>query len=343
MIEITETAEENISLPNGKTLVRWDFPKGFGKGTSASPGGSMNVSNVLLMVHGGTVPSWQFDAIVPEILGGDEALKDYGVLRLDLYGHGRSARPDVRYDLNLFVEQVLGVIDLCCGEKCENLVALGHSMGAAVLARAASRDTKKRFRRVVLVAPMLDYKYAHPHSHLLSLPFIGETLMKTAIVPKLKQRRRKRSIAIGRPELGQRFADEVELQHHDNDLTFSDAMLRMFRDGALGDQSGAYRELAEYLSRQRSLLHSDGSTKAADAVWPRVHVIWGSSDVVVTEKQIRHILHLLSGNTALNEGNCTNGVTYQKMKGMEHNLMLSHPRVSAGEIVRFLKRPLDKD
>ena len=159
--------------------------------------------------------------------------------------------------------------------------------------------------------------------------------MRNAVLPKLKQRRRDRTSAVGCPELGQRFADEVEIRHHDNDLTFSDAVLRMFRDGALGGQSDAYKELAEYLSHQRS--HGCDEDEARGRL--RVHVMWGSSDVVVTEKQIHHILHLLSGKAKSTEDLDAKGITYKKMQGMEHNLMLSHPRISADEIVQFLNRP----
>lgn len=97
--------EEFISLPHGKTFIRWDSVGG-----NTNNDGVVSSSStlpILLMIHGGTVPSWQFDGVLPELLNNDE-LKGYRILRLDLYGHGQSAGPgDVKYNLDLFVTQVL--------------------------------------------------------------------------------------------------------------------------------------------------------------------------------------------------------------------------------------------
>jgi len=171
------------------------------------------------------------------------------VLRIDLYGHGRSARPDVEYNLDLFVSQVIDVIEDCC-IGCQHIIGIGHSMGSAVLAKVVSMK-RDIFRCLVLVAPMLDYKSLNPHSRLLSLPVVGEALMRNSIVPTLTKRRMMRYSAIGMPELGDRFAMEIQTKHRpssvslDCDISFSDMLLRMFRHGAVGNQCDAYQRLAE--------------------------------------------------------------------------------------------------
>ena len=323
--------EEYKSLPLGKTFIRWDNVQKPPEDSASSP--------VLLLIHGATVPSWQFDAIVPELID-NTALTQYRVLRIDLYGHGQSARPDVEYNLDLFVSQVIDVIEHCC-IGCQHIIGIGHSMGSAVLAKVVSMK-RDIFRCLVLVAPMLDYKSLNPHSRLLSLPVVGEALMRNSIVPTLMKRRMLRYSAIGMPELGDRFAMEIQTKHCpsadilDSDISFSDMLLRMFRHGAVGNQYDAYQRLAEEIvSIENKNAH--GLLK--------VHVMWGEHDNVANERQITKILCRLGGiecidvdETQMKTCLQTNGVTYKKLKGLEHNLLLSHPKLCANEIIMFLNR-----
>ncbi|KAL3785283.1 hypothetical protein ACHAW5_008297 [Stephanodiscus triporus] len=327
--------EEFISLPLGKTFIRWD-------NILKSPENS--ASPVLLLIHGATVPSWQFDAIVPELIH-TTTLEQYRVLRIDLYGHGRSARPDVKYNLDLFVSQVIDVIEHCC-IGCQHIIGLGHSMGSAVLAKVVSIK-RGIFRSLILVAPMLDYKSLNPHTRLLSLPVVGEALMRNSIVPTLIKRRMTRYGAIGMPELGDRFAMEIQTKHCqssnlDSEISFSDMLLRMFRHGAVGNQYDAYQRLAEYKNERLASIKKDGNN-ANESL--KVHVMWGEHDNVANESQITCILRRLGSiecadvdETHIKSCLEKSGVTYKKLEGLEHNLLLSHPKECADEISFFLNR-----
>ena len=316
--------EEYTSLSHGKTFIRWDNVQ--------TPPQSNNCP-ILLFIHGATVPSWQFDEIVPELLRHTE-LQHYRVLRLDLWGHGRSARPDAEYNLDLFVAQVIDVIDRCC-TGCKHIIGIGHSMGAAILSKVVSMK-QENFRYLILVAPMLDYKSLNPHSRLLSLPVFGEILMRNSIVPALKRRRAEKYSAIGLPELGDQFASEI--QERDGELSFSDMLLRMFRHGAVGDQSSAYDGLAE----SRNTVKGNGND---GKLFLNIHVMWGELDAVANEQQILRILRRLGDIADVNETQMRGsleksgaGVSYKKFDGFEHDLLLSHPKECAEEIVMFLKR-----
>lgn len=323
----SSTIEEYISLPLGKTFIRWDNVER----TSEHSNQLSSSRPVLLLLHGATVPSWQFDALKPELIRSN-TLKHYRVLSIDLYGHGRSARPDTKYNLDLFAAQVIDVIDQCC-IGCPRIVGLGHSMGAAVLAQVVSIK-QQIFRRLILVAPMLDYKSLNPLSRLLSVPVVGEALMQNSIVPTLKKRRMTRYNAIGMPELGDRFINEIESR--DNEISFSEMLLRMFRHGAVGDQTAVYQRLVDTVS-----IGSSGSTKSL-----KIHVMWGSEDNVANEKQIIQILCQLGkvegsaklmdepGRAQLEQ----NGVTFNKLEGLEHNLLLSHPKICADDMLMFLNK-----
>ena len=447
-----QTIEEYISLPLGKTFLRWDIPQTCTSSEStATPEASayaMSPSSLptLLMLHGATVPHWQFDALVPQLVErmscDDDAsittpdhkndsisgpfFPPHKILRIDLYGHGKSARPShVAYNLDLFVDQVQRVLRKLRllpgdddGENPKRIIppaiGLGHSMGSAILAKVAacSIDGDARsslFRKILLVAPMLDYVALCPHARLLGIPVVGEALMNCVVVPKLKERRRKRYGACGREDLAERFVREVEgggknegdgnrcgqgRGGEEKELSFQEMLLRMFRHGAVGDQSEAYNNLGEALRRlrwrhestrkeeKRATEEDDRGVEcvvgAAGVITQdtsdrnnsvEVHVLWGSHDTVANENQIVSILGMLEGRRRVKDGQRNHhhrhrqgdhlrdyqhlksvaeltewdrsylekecGVTYSRLEGLEHNLLLSHPEVCADFMVRF--------
>ena len=51
-------------------------------------------TGTIVLVHGATVPHWEFDRLVPHLRAAG-----LRVVRFDLYGHGLSDRPAVEYRL----------------------------------------------------------------------------------------------------------------------------------------------------------------------------------------------------------------------------------------------------
>ena len=49
----------------------------------------------ILLVHGATVPAWEFDRLIPHLRAAG-----WRTIRFDLFGHGLSDRPAVRYDFS---------------------------------------------------------------------------------------------------------------------------------------------------------------------------------------------------------------------------------------------------
>jgi pimeloyl-ACP methyl ester carboxylesterase len=76
--------------------------------------------------------------------------KNFAVLRFDLYGRGRSARPDVTYDPELFAGQLHELVATLQLPAQFHIVA--SSMGAIVAATFASRHPNA-VDRIVLVSP----------------------------------------------------------------------------------------------------------------------------------------------------------------------------------------------
>jgi len=205
-----------VELGDGVTHYRLEGP------TDALP---------LILVHGATVPLWEFDFLVPELVRAG-----FRTLRFDLYGHGLSDRPAIDYTLDLFVRQTLELLEAV--EFPRPAAILGHSFGAAVASAVAARQPGW-IDRLVLVAPMLDFNATSAWSRLFKLPAAGEVVMDLFGVRALVRRRRARYARIGRPELTALFIEQASF------AGFGRALLSMIRTDTLGDQASRYAAVRE--------------------------------------------------------------------------------------------------
>jgi pimeloyl-ACP methyl ester carboxylesterase len=207
---------ECVELSDGVTHYRLEGP------ADATP---------LILVHGATVPLWEFDFLVPELVRAG-----FRTLRYDFYGHGLSDRPAVDYTLELFVRQTLELLETV--DFPRPAAILGHSLGAAVASAVTARQPTW-IDRLVLVAPMLDYNATSAWSRLFRLPAAGELVMSLFGVRALVRRRRQRYALIGRPELVDLFVEQVSF------AGFGRALLSMIRAETLGNQAPRYAALRE--------------------------------------------------------------------------------------------------
>ena len=183
----------------------------------------------IVLVHGATVPAWEFDALVPPLLRAG-----FQTLRFDLYGHGASDRPPGAYIFERFTRQVIEIIEST--DFPRPALLLGHSFGAALVAAVAVARPDLA-ARLVLVAPMLDFNSTSGWSRVFRYPGIGEFAMHFIGIPALIRRRRRRYAAIGQAHLTPRFIEQVSY------AGFGRGLLSMFRTAALGDQSVRYSAL----------------------------------------------------------------------------------------------------
>jgi pimeloyl-ACP methyl ester carboxylesterase len=213
----------------------------------------------LVLVHGATVPSWEFDFLIPPLLDAG-----FQTLRFDLYGHGASDRLSGAYTFDRFARQVVEVIEASRFARPATL--LGHSFGAALVAAVATRHPEL-VSRLVLVAPMLNFSSTSRWARLFSVPAVGEIAMRWIGTPALIRRRRRRYAAIGKAHLTARFVEQLA------GGGFGRALVSMFRHGALGDQSAHYSALRN-LDRP-------------------VMVVTGTRDAIIPPDHIAHIRSLL--------------------------------------------------
>ncbi len=183
----------------------------------------------MLLVHGATVPHWEFDRLVPHLRAAG-----WRVVRFDFFGHGLSDRPAVRYNFELFLGQALEVVQALRAPP--RLTILGHSFGAAIAAAIAQKRPEV-VERLVLVAPLLDFMAGAFWPGAFALPGIGRPLMRWIGLPALERRRERRYAAIGAEHLTRRFVAEARAPG------YAEALASMFANRTLGDQRERYRRL----------------------------------------------------------------------------------------------------
>lgn len=214
-----------VELSDGSTHFRWDGPE------NGEP---------MLLIHGATVPMWQFNRIVPYFNAAN-----YRTLRFDLFGHGRSDCPPTAYTLEFLVKQVFELLE--SQSVREPLHVLGHSLGAAIATRLTTLAPEK-VASLTLVAPMLDFTAVNKQSGLLQYPLLGEMLMRFYITPMLIRRRRRRYKPIAAEELAELFNEQVRRSG------FRHALLSLFRCGTLASQHATYQALRQLRLSQPMLI-----------------------------------------------------------------------------------------
>jgi len=219
----------------------------------------------LVLVHGATVPLWEFDFLVPELLRAG-----FQTLRFDLYGHGLSDRPAVDYTLDLFVAQTLEL--LAAVAFPQPAAILGHSLGAAIAAAVAAR-APDAVGEIVLVAPLLNFNARSKWARAFKRRGTGDLLMRFFGVPALVRRRRARYARIGRPRLTELFVEQASFDG------FGRALLSMIRAETLGEQGARYAAL-------RALAH-------------KVLVISGGADAVIPADDVARVRALVGPHSRL--------------------------------------------
>ena len=106
----------------------------------------------------------------------------YRVLRMDLYGRGFSDRPQLPYTIDLFTEQLSSLLARLELDVPFHLIGL--SMGGPISTRFAHQNAQQ-IKSLTLLAPLVETPDS-AQLKLLSVPYLGEYLATTVMIPKLK-------------------------------------------------------------------------------------------------------------------------------------------------------------
>jgi pimeloyl-ACP methyl ester carboxylesterase len=123
----------------------------------------------VVLVHGFSVPSFIFDPTFEFLVK-----SGFRVLRYDLIGRGFSDKPNLRYDIHLFVKQLKDLLDALGMQKVD---LVGLSMGGPVTA-AFIEKYPRYVRKHVLIDPSGTRRVELPPLlKLVKVPIFGDLLI----------------------------------------------------------------------------------------------------------------------------------------------------------------------
>jgi pimeloyl-ACP methyl ester carboxylesterase len=216
----------------------------------------------VILVHGFSAPYFIWDPTFSALAAGGR-----NPLRYDLFGRGFSDRPRVDYDLELFLAQLVELLDVL---DVNEVSLIGLSMGGAIAAAFTVRHPS-RVCKLVLIDPAGVRSLPSRRIYQIAvLPGVGEMLM--ALVGSNRWMRRAASSFF---ESGhdRRFQSEYRKQMELRG--FKRAILSTLRQHMLDPMVDVYRELGR-LSVPTML-------------------IWGEEDRMVPLEHSRDLLRLVPG------------------------------------------------
>lgn len=258
------------SLSDGVTHYKFDGPEN---------------GNLVILVHGGTVPQWAWDEQI-------EALSKAGfrVLSYDKYGRGYSDRPDLVYNQELYQRQLLELIEKLNISKPFDLI--GASLGGGTAINFVSRYPDK-IKKLILIAPVInDYKVPSA----FQLPVIGEILARFIGIEILIERFN--SLYEGSPRLNHYSKLYKEQTTYKG---FQRSLLSMLRNDALGNYNNAYDIVGK---QKREIL-----------------LVWGTNDTEITEEMIKDVRSFIPDITFMPVENTGHGILFQESDKVNQSII----------------------
>ena len=121
---------------------------------------------LIVLVHGGTIPSWTWDKQIKDLTD-----SGYKVLVYDKYGRGYSDRPKIKYNQELYKRQLLELVNKL-GFKEFDL--MGLSVGGGTVVNFTAQYPSK-VRKLILISPLIkDFKLPKT----FQIPVIGEFIAR---------------------------------------------------------------------------------------------------------------------------------------------------------------------
>lgn len=240
----------------------------------------------VVLIHGGTIPLFAWDSQMPAL---HEA--GYRVLRYDQLGRGYSDRPRADYDRALYqrqLEELLSALDI---DGPVDMV--GVSFGAAVAATftAAHRD---RVRKLVLIAPVVDYAEGRALFGLAKVPLLSEWYARVFALRGAVARANGFFAQAGAdPSYAERFDEQTRFEG------FEQALLSMSRTDALT----SYRDTYAALGEQPKLL------------------IWGAQDTEIPREHVDFIVKSASNVSFIEVEGAGHGVTVERADEVNRHLV----------------------
>jgi pimeloyl-ACP methyl ester carboxylesterase len=221
--------------------------------------------NIVVLVHGLSTPKFVWDGNVDEL-----AAAGFRVLVFDHLGRGFSDRPKVIYDRDLYVRELLGLLDALGVNKPVSLV--GYSMGGGNVVSFAAQYPK-RVRQLVLIAPAGFVPEYSGLASLVLIPGLGDWLMtmlgKDAMLESIQK-----EVKEGRamPNMVEKFEEQFKYSG------YLPSILSTMRHYPMNDLSEDYKKVGAsgiptvaIWGTNDSMVPFDGSNKVKNAI-PHVKI-----------------------------------------------------------------------
>ena len=162
--ETKELNEETRITASGSFI---QLPDGI---THYEPGGNESGA-VVVLVHGFSVPYFIYDPTFDFL-----TKSGFRVLRYDLFGRGFSDRPRARYNIDLFVKQLVDLLDALRISRPVNLIGL--SMGGPITATFTARHAE-RVKALTLIDPAGARSITMtPLLGVMKMPFVADAIVR---------------------------------------------------------------------------------------------------------------------------------------------------------------------
>lgn len=240
----------------------------------------------VVLVHGGTIPLFAWDSQM-------SALREagYRVLRYDQLGRGYSDRPRADYDRALYqrqLEDLLSALDIDAPVD-----VVGVSFGAAVAATFTAAHPE-RVRKLILIAPVVDYAEGRALFGLAKVPVLSEWYARVFAVRGAVARANGFFTQAGAdPSYAERFDEQTRF------AGFEQALLSMSRTDALT----SYRDTYAALGEQPKLL------------------IWGAEDTEIPREHVELIVKNASDVSFVEVEGAGHGVTVERAGDVNRQLV----------------------
>ena len=233
-------------------------------------------AKVVVLVHGATVPMWNWDQQVQALTAAG-----FRVLRYEAFGRGYSDRPEVTYDQDLYRRQLRELADRL--DLSEPFDLIGLSLGGGTAVNFTARHPE-RVDKLVLISPLIN-NFKVPS--FFGIPVLGEFLARLAGIRVITNRFV--SLVENHPESEKYTRLFVEQTTYKG---FQQSILSMLRNNAVGD----YRPAYQIVGRQKR----------------DVLLIWGTGDTEVTRQMIADIKAFIPGLTFKPVEGAGHGIVFQK-------------------------------
>jgi len=242
--------------------------------------GGNESGELVVLIHGFSVPYFIYDPTFKFLTE-----SGFRVLRYDLFGRGFSDRPATRYSIDLFVDQLTGLLEALRLTRPVNLIGL--SLGGPIAATFTLQHPE-RVNKLVLIDPAGARPISlSPVYRVAKLPIVAETILSLVSSEAIIKSAAKDFFD---PALVEHFMSKYKVQLEYKG--FKHAVLSTVRHGMLGSFINAYTTLGK--------------------MDKRVMLLWGRDDMTVPFEH-SHALRAVLPNVEFHDfENCGHIPHYEK-------------------------------